>query len=992
MRKKSFNRAGNDIAITGIALRLPGTTSLDELWRHLVEQRCFITDFPASRLSPTEVQEYTAKYQLKNKLAGSFLADIDTFDAPFFSITRREAELMDPHQRMALELSWQALEDAAYRPSTLAGKNVGVYMGICNGDYLGLIEANHTDRDPYIPTGTGYSIVANRVSYFFDFRGPSVVNDAACASSLVSLHQAVQALRHENVSVALAGAVNICSSANRFIEFSQSGMLSKSGRCKAFDIEADGYVRGEGGVVVVLKPLAQALADNDRIHGVIKGTAINHGGKTGSLTITNPDAQSDVITSALLDANVEANSVTYIEAHGPGTPLGDPIEISGIENAYFKNLKNNFGKNSSGKIDPDKNQWRCGIGSVKTNFGHLEAAAGLLGLVKVITAMQHKTLPASANFTQLNPIIEIDNTPLFVVADNCPWDAPDMSGIIHCPRRAGVSSFGMGGVNTHIIVEEFDNADQGIVSQNNNKSTTFIDKLNIVPLSAKTQHQLQAQANNLLRYLQTNKISNAELHRLAYTLQTGRETFAHRLAFWIDTADKLIEQLKLFNAGSPTDPKSRFVQGLADDSAAILSPLQSPLSGEYSEVEVQRALKQWVGGSHIDWHDFYNDSDKPRPLSLPTYPFDKQRYWLTTDTTHDSALDSAIKQTSVIHPLVHRNTSTFHYQNYTSTFSGDEFFLNDHRVHGKKILPGVAYLEMARAAVADATAVNVNTTAMEIRNVVWPRPFLVSEPRQIDIRLMPVDDSNIDFEVYSQENKSELVHCQGKVLLVAKRRAAGIDHKRQFTSTRESKLSAQTLYAAFAKMGIQYGAAHRGVIDLYQNNSEVLARLRLPKTVASTAPLYLLHPSLLDSALQANIGLTVDSENIPAQSPLPFALESIAIFSPCSAEMTARLCHSTEFSSTQQAAGSATVKLDVDLYDQNGNACAQMRGFSLRMLKQTFSEPAVGKNILAPALDSATTAGTEARDNEHFNEAFYRQVIARIVNQELTAAQAVELE
>lgn len=405
----SPDHSTGDVAITGLALRFPGADDLGELFGHLRAGRSLISEVPAQRWSkqrwfgdPRRGAEKTSS------IWGGFIEQADCFDADFFAISPREAEGMDPQQRFALELSWQAVEDAGYRAGELAGSRTGVFMGVCHQDYAELMERDGAKTDAYFPTGTAYSIIANRVSYLLDLQGPSITNDTACSSSLVSVYEAVSALRSGECAQALAGGVNLCWSPKHFVAFSQASMLSRTGRSKAFDQDADGYVRGEGGAVLLLKPLQRAVADGDPIHAVIKGVATNHGGRTSSLTVTNPNAQTELIEGLYTREGIRPESISYIEAHGPGTPVGDPIEVVALKRA-FANLHAANGT----EADPGS----TGIGSIKTNIGHLEGAAGVAGMVKVIGSMAGRSLPATVHFETQNRLIRLDGSPFFVVRD-----------------------------------------------------------------------------------------------------------------------------------------------------------------------------------------------------------------------------------------------------------------------------------------------------------------------------------------------------------------------------------------------------------------------------------------------------------------------------------------------------------------------------------------------------------------------------------------------
>jgi acyl transferase domain-containing protein/acyl carrier protein len=436
--KQASQSYGGDIAIVGMSCRLPGADTYEEFWANLLGGIDSIGEVPADRW---DWRRYFGDSQAgSNKTHskwGGYVANAGRFDPAFFGISPREAVATDPQQRILLELAWQCFEDAGCLPAELSGQPVGVYIGACNFDYKTLQEQPGVEVEGHSATGNANTILPNRISYFFNLHGPSIAVDTACSSSLVALAQAVAAIRSGECTSALAGGISILTTPDRYISFSKVGMLSPTGSCKTFDASADGYVRGEGGGLLYLKALDAALADGDRIHGVIKGVAVNHGGRTRSLTAPSALAQSKVITAALRQANVDPATVGYVEAHGTGTPLGDPIEIHGLVRAFAKTSESNVPAGY------------CALGAVKTNIGHLEAAAGIAGVIKALLAMKHRTLPGNLHFDTLNPRIRLDDTPFYILDQARPWEAQGAM-----PLRAGVSSFGFGGVNSHIVLEQ----------------------------------------------------------------------------------------------------------------------------------------------------------------------------------------------------------------------------------------------------------------------------------------------------------------------------------------------------------------------------------------------------------------------------------------------------------------------------------------------------------------------------------------------------------
>ena len=352
---------------------------------------------------------------------------------------------MDPQQRLLMIHTWQAIEDAGYAPGSLSGSDAAVLIGTVPSGYGSLLVETQQPNDGYTATGMAGSIGPNRISYFLNVHGPSEPIETACSSSLVAIHRAVDLLRQGHASLAIVGGINSLITPDLFIAFGRTGMLCEDGRCKTFSDQANGYVRGEGVGILILKPLHRAEADGDHIYGCIISSAENHGGRANSLTAPNPNAQADLLKVAYRQAGVDPRTITYIEAHGTGTPLGDPVEINGLKNAFSELYK---------EYDSSL-ETRCGLGSVKTNIGHLELSAGVAGVIKVLLQIKHRTLVKSLHCEQLNPYINLEGSPFYVVQETQAWEPlEDKQGNL-LPRRAGVSSFGFGGVNAHVVLEEY---------------------------------------------------------------------------------------------------------------------------------------------------------------------------------------------------------------------------------------------------------------------------------------------------------------------------------------------------------------------------------------------------------------------------------------------------------------------------------------------------------------------------------------------------------
>lgn len=506
--KGKWLQTQSPIAIVGIGCRFPGANNPAEFWKLLKEGKDAIS---------------RVEKRWQGDDWGGFVEGVDLFDPQFFGITPRETERMDPQQRLLLEVSWEALENAGIAPEKLAGSGTGVFIGISSSDYSQLQLHYGAETDAYTGTGNAHSIVANRISYFLDLRGPSLAVDTACSSSLVAVHLACQSLQTGECDRAIVGGVNLMLSPELTDTFSLAGMMAVDGRCKTFDAAADGYVRGEGCGVVILKRLEDAVGDRDRILAVIKGSAINQDGRSNGLTAPNGLAQQAVIRQALANAGVAATDIDYIEAHGTGTKLGDPIEVNSLKSILL--------------AESDR-QEVVYLGSVKTNIGHLEAAAGIAGLIKTVLCLHNEAIAPNLHFQQLNPHIDLSETPISIPTALQSWTRKEK------PRLAGVSSFGFGGTNAHIILQEVVGTETEV-----NKDTPREDRpLHVLTLSGKSEQALHDLAEHYQDFLQSDPEVN--LADVCFTANTGRNHWQHRLAAVASSREELVTQLAAFTQGN----------------------------------------------------------------------------------------------------------------------------------------------------------------------------------------------------------------------------------------------------------------------------------------------------------------------------------------------------------------------------------------------------------------------------------------------------------
>lgn len=505
------------IAIIGIGCRFPQANNPDSFWHLLRNGVSAVTEVPEHKWDVDLYYDADPNTPGKmNTRRGGFLEEVGGFDSDFFGISTDEVEHMDPQQRLFMEVAWEAIENAGIAPKRLSGSNTGVFVGISTIDYHRLLYKNFSNIGPYSGTGTTPCITANRFSYLLDLRGPSMAIDTACSSSLVTVHLACQSLRTGESDLCLAGGVNLILSPDSTISSSQTQILSPQGECKVFDANADGYVRGEGCGVVVLKRLEDALKDEDNILAVIRASAVNQDGFTSSLSAPNGLAQQTLIRRALQQAKLPPSAISYIEAHALGTLIGDAIEFRAIKSVLMENR------------DPDQPCW---INSIKTNIGHLEAAAGISAVIKVALMLQHQEIPPNPHLTELNPHISLDKTSLSIPTKLQKWECG------YEKRVAGINAFGFGGTNAHLLLEEAPPPLTRVQSEIERPK-------HILTLSAKSDAALLELAERYDRLIRSN--AEISLADLCFSANTGRSHFNHRLCLVSGSIPHLSQELNAF--------------------------------------------------------------------------------------------------------------------------------------------------------------------------------------------------------------------------------------------------------------------------------------------------------------------------------------------------------------------------------------------------------------------------------------------------------------
>ena len=728
------------IAVIGMSGQFPDATHVETFWQNLIQGKNGVHELPPHYLNQQahfSCERGAGKTYCK---WGGILAERACFDPLFFNISPWEAESMSPHQRLILQESWKSLEDAGYNPRALAGSRVGIFVG---AEPTGFVHQTFT--------GSSDAIIASRLSYHLNLKGPAMVVNTGCSSSGVAIHLACESLRHGESSLALAGGVFAAIGEGMLIGLAQTDMLSPSGICHSFDAAADGTVFSEGVGMVVLKRLEDAIAADDPIYGVIEASGINQDGASNGITAPNGLAQEELIADVYRRFGIDPEHISYVEAHGTGTELGDPVEANALVRAFRRFT--------------DKRHF-CAVGSVKANIGHTGASAGVIGLIKILLCLKHRQLPGLLHFEALNPLIEFEGSPFYIATEPSSWHAMDGR-----PLMAALSSFGHSGTNVHLVVREF-------VAEPRQPSANTPE---LVPLSARTQEALMAYAGALQTFLEAHgSEASLALADVAHTFQVGREAMQERLLFLVRDLPDLIEHLAAFRCGK----LDRCWRG------AVAPNRQNRVWSDEDAREVvamwiakgkwEKVAELWCDGVAVDW-SLLQPAGPRRRIHLPVYPFAREVYW-PKRTNIALPADTTITR-GVLHPLLHENTSDLAEQRFSSHFHGGEFFLADHRVRGRRTLPGVAYLEMARAAVCRATGAWTvsapESPGVLLQDIAWMRPIIMDEANlDVHIRLLPEQNGQIRFEIYTDAGADEggpVIHAQGTALLVAPQPQPALD-------------------------------------------------------------------------------------------------------------------------------------------------------------------------------------------------------------------------
>ncbi|MEH2425098.1 MAG: SDR family NAD(P)-dependent oxidoreductase [Nostoc sp.] len=868
--------ANEAIAIIGVNGRFPGADSLDDLWVLLRDGKEAIREVPPERWDHSQFYDPRPGNPMKTYARwGGFLNHVDQFDPLFFGITPKDAELIDPQERLFLESAWLALEDAGYNPEALRRvweehrQRTGVFAGVTWGSYQ-LFGAEAWSRGQAIFPNSSFWSIANRVSYILDLHGPSLPIDTACSASLSAIHLACESLRRGECDLAIAGGVNLYLHPSKFVQMAQLRFASTDGKCRSFGAQGDGYVPGEGVGAVILKPLSAAKHDHDHIYAVILGSAMNHGGKTNGYTVPNPSAQAEVVQLAMQRSGIAAESISYIEAHGTGTALGDPIEFDGLC-AAFETVS--FETASTGR------QGRCALGSIKSNIGHLESAAGVAGLFKILLQMKHRLLVPSLHADVPNPAIAFESSPFRLQRTCVVWESDG-------PRRAGISSLGAGGSNAHAIIEEY-------LSDHRPKASTGTE---LIILSARNERLLRIAAQNLAAAFRREP--DMRLADVAFTLQVGRHAFVHRLALHVDSIDQVCSLVDIYLQGEQADG---LFLGVANPNS--VEPRSLALDN------LRELAAHWVRGGIVPW-DRLPRTTEPWRVSLPGSPFEPRRCWITR-------LDTSPVQPTTVEQWIDRNDP----------------IVREHQVNGIPTLPGATLLELISRAI-NQTAFGVPIT---FEDVTWMRRAEVdAEIITLHISLVP-EQTGVRFAIQNSAGETYAAGraiTNREALRPQAIPAAFIP----LLEPGGRLITREQYYAAFEQAGVTYGGLFQGIreVRLLADGTSARFDIQDKDIQGGDSTRFGSQSVVLDAALQTvQVELQRDGRN--AALWLPFSVESVRLLGTLPHRGTVLLRRSEP--PVVQGDDLLIARFHLVILDDTGHLMATVENFCVKAVKPVVVNP-----------------------------------------------------
>lgn len=903
VKEADHRGAGRKIAVIGIGCRFQDADNPEEYWANLQKGRNLVGKFPESRRPDVNKLFEKPKQDTGRYSNGTYLKEIDKFDAGFFRISATEAGYMDPVQRIMLETAYSAFENAGYGWDKIYGTKTGVYIGNDHTGGQSYMEHFVQEADPLVLTGSYTGILSSRISYILNLTGPSIVTDTACSSGLTAVHTACSAIMENDCDMALAGGIHI--KVLPVEDGSLKVVESSNNEVKTFDKYANGTIWGEGAGAVLLKDYEQAVKDQDDIYGVILASVLNNDGASNGITAPNAEAQENAITRAWDIAGINPETITYIETHGTGTVLGDPIEIKAITKAF------------RGKTD--KRQF-CAVGSVKTNMGHLVGCSGIASLIKVLLALKHKKLPASIHFENPNPYIGFTDSPVYVNDRPRDW-------VSEGPRRAGVSCFGFSGTNSHILLEE----DVNELRAGDPAETPYL-----FPISAKSEESLKQIADALLEWLIDQE--KVDLGVISSTLAKGRGHYEYRLAVLASDSRELKQKLSMARLTDYKESEHIYINKhkivgknkeekgtgelTADDvsqmsfkAAACIRNLRN--NPEAKDGQMNELARLYTQGAFIDWNDLYRSEVKK--IHLPGYCFRKERHWI--DPVSRRAEKQYEDQTG-FSPLLEECLAESMEQNiYQTQFQVNKHWvLHEHRIKNKCILPGTAYIEMALKAAEKYYGSN----RIILKDFLLISPLIAAEDKTAVVQTILKKEGDFASIVIASREQGETA-CEWTSHAVCRvEKTKGSPGTLDIPSLLRQCGEETVRLDHDASTEVYYmGARWNNMCEAHIGEDRLLLELKLPDRFKSELTDYITYPSLLDNAV--NIAIRKIGEGIY----LPFTYGKLTIYSSMPSHFYSYLQTARGVRKNEEA-----VSFQIKLAGIDGNIFAEIEDYTIKKMNE----------------------------------------------------------
>ncbi len=912
--------SSRDIAVIGMSGRFGSADNIEDFWDGLKSGTEYIRELPEYRKKDSEnyinsVSRMGINKEDFNYFKAGFLENIDYFDCSMFNISPKEANLMDPCQRLLLEVIFEAIEDAGYGGKKLAGSRTGVYVGHSNDfgeDYKRYCRMVSNVMEESAVTGNIRSIIGSRISYILDLKGPSITIDTACSSALVAVHTACQAIRSGDCSMAIAGGVKVhIVPAGYKSSEGNIGILSSKERARTFDDSSDGTGLGEGVGAVILKPLSKAIEAGDSIYAIIKGSAVNQDGSSVGITAPNMEAQEDVIVRAWKDASIDPQTIEYIEAHGTGTKLGDPIEIAGIQRAF--------------EHYTDRKQF-CAVTSVKTNVGHLDNASGIVSFIKAVMAIKTGELPPTLNFQSPNKKIGFEDSPVYVN------DTLRMWGSIGTPRRCGISSFGLSGTNCHLVLEEY------VPTDKKNHEKASVKAPSPFTISAKSRTSFGKLIDLYDELLEKN--SHIDIENTCYTANTGRGHYNIRIALIVDSIEELKEKIKEIKRSEipymsvkdiyfcehkiiSASKQKKTIGEITNDEKRTLDyeakDIMSEILCSHSQQEYKNKLNElcnlYVKGAEVEWDRMYQ-ARQYKKERLPVYPFIKERHWIEVKKDNKEQAQRAVG--NIGHPMVDTCViQSMEMDVYSTCFSVKRHWvLNEHRVIGIYAVPGTAYVEITRK-IAERYYGDDN---LIIKALIFISPLVVDADNEVEAQIiLNKRDGYKEFSIVSKSgsNGDWIKHVEGTFT--------------NFSTKESPKLDIIALKDRMPNIkGIEHyknsdrGPRFNSMQKIYTNGEELLAYMELPQAYQKDMDEYKIHPALLDCAV------ILTKEFLEGEFYLPLSYENLRVYGNMPDRFYSHMSIKRKEGDSRE-----TISFNLSLADESGNVFMEIENYTVKKVNAT---------------------------------------------------------